>query len=1005
MSIVATDVGYSGPADEGTAAGVTIPDSGWWVGGLTPEERRAPHGPPEWARRAETMLAELPAAPALPAVPAEAAAAGSTGLATIVAPFAGLAVDRFTAAVRAEALGTGVDLNAVCDGLVAGLKHTMVSLAGSTLLLELSLLRVGGRLTGDTSRQRFWSFVRHFTRPHGLAALLAKYPVLARLLVHAADRAAVAWVALLRRLITDRWLIVGTVFGDADPGRLVEATFRGRGPDSVSVALLRFAGGRRLVYRTRPITEYLAFQETVGWLNRRLPWLRLRTPKVLDRGDHGWVEFIEWRRHRDAAEHERHLRRHGALLALLHALNGGDLDGADIIAAGEQPVLVDLSGLLQPAPPGSRPTATNPSHVAFAVSALRSGLLLTSAASHATDVPAPSWIAAGTDEMRVAEPAPTAGRSRRHAPAVPVTPAGQDALLAGFVAAYDAIVAGREELSGPGGPLYLFAGAQRPAPARTASSYRELLARSTHPDLLRDALERDRFLSGMAPGALRRKRLARAEVAALRAGTIPDVSTRAGSRDVVVGDDVLRGELEQTALSHAAGKIRALDPRDRARQEWLIRAWLGAGAAPAAGAAVAVAAPVVPSVADEVDPRRCLAAAERIADRLAEAAYGAGEQVGWLGLTSADESHWAVGPLGVGLCDGYPGVALFLAKLAELTGEQRYATLAVSALAHVPSMLAGIDGPVGIPADEGSRAGPFHGVSGLAYAAVHIAASLRDASWLDWLPALLPSAAAPLARPDPAFDVAGGLAGCSAALLAVHVATGSPPARRIGQLCAQLLARQAKPREQGVSWPAGAGFSPVGFARGTSGAGWALLRYTAVTGDPQFAETGIAAFRHEREQYQKTGLPPRPGWCHGAAGIGLSRVDSLHAEDPDLAGDLDLALRVVVSAPPAADHSLCHGELANLELLTAAIESGRTDLTGVRLRRANGLLDAIDQHGPRCGTPGAVATPGLLTGLSGIGYGLLRLAFPDRVPSVLLLEPPSRRLAERAPKADADDEP
>jgi lantibiotic modifying enzyme len=37
-----------------------------------------------------------------------------------------------------------------------------------------------------------------------------------------------------------------------------------------------------------------------------------------------------------------------------------------------------------------------------------------------------------------------------------------------------------------------------------------------------------------------------------------------------------------------------------------------------------------------------------------------------------------------------------------------------------------------------------------------------------------------------------------------------------------------------------------------------------------------------------------------------------------------------------------------------------------------------------------VPTPGLISGLAGIGYGLLRLAFATRVPSVLLLEPASR---------------
>jgi hypothetical protein len=53
--------------------------------------------------------------------------------------------------------------------------------------------------------------------------------------------------------------------------------------------------------------------------------------------------------------------------------------------------------------------------------------------------------------------------------------------------------------------------------------------------------------------------------------------------------------------------------------------------------------------------------------------------------------------------------------------------------------------------------------------------------------------------------------------------------------------------------------------------------------------------------------------------------------------------------------------------------------------------------GFRCGTPGAVAGPGLLTGLAGLGHGLLRLARPDRVPAVLLLRPP---LAEQPAAVD-----
>jgi lantibiotic modifying enzyme len=38
-----------------------------------------------------------------------------------------------------------------------------------------------------------------------------------------------------------------------------------------------------------------------------------------------------------------------------------------------------------------------------------------------------------------------------------------------------------------------------------------------------------------------------------------------------------------------------------------------------------------------------------------------------------------------------------------------------------------------------------------------------------------------------------------------------------------------------------------------------------------------------------------------------------------------------------------------------------------------------------------VEAPGLMNGLAGIGYGLLRLAAPTSVPSILALDPPSPR--------------
>jgi len=110
--------------------------------------------------------------------------------------------------------------------------------------------------------------------------------------------------------------------------------------------------------------------------------------------------------------------------------------------------------------------------------------------------------------------------------------------------------------------------------------------------------------------------------------------------------------------------------------------------------------------------------------------------------------------------------------------------------------------------------------------------------------------------------------------------------------------------------------------------------------------------------------PTDTGWCTGLAGVALAR------DDERLAG-------LLATREPLRDMSLCHGELGVVEALAAHHPSAAN-------RRTALLLGALDEHGARCATPGGVPSPGLLTGLSGIGHGLLRQGFP--IPSVLLLQ-------------------
>ena len=129
-------------------------------------------------------------------------------------------------------------------------------------------------------------------------------------------------------------------------------------------------------------------------------------------------------------------------------------------------------------------------------------------------------------------------------------------------------------------------------------------------------------------------------------------------------------------------------------------------------------------------------------------------------------------------------------------------------------------------------------------------------------------------------------------------------------------------------------------------------------------------------------------WC---AGHGLARLCSLqHLDNATIRAEIETALQTTLAQGFGGNHSLCHGDLGNLELLLQASQVLAEPQWHAQVDRiAASILESISKDGWLCGTPLGVESPGLMTGLAGIGYGLLRLAEPTRIPSVLVLAPPT----------------
>jgi type 2 lantibiotic biosynthesis protein LanM len=857
-------------------------------------------------------------------------------------------------------------------------------------VLELARARSRRELAGATPAERFLNFTHRLAGGSELAEFLAAYPVLARVLGEACRQAVEGHLELLVRLAEDRELLVTELLAGADPGALVSVEPGGdphRG--GRSTATLTFANGRQLVYKPRPLELHQHFNELIDWLNGKTG-LGFRTVQVVCRPGYGWLGFVEHKPCHDLAEVRRFYHRQGALLALLYVLDGTDMHYENLIADGDQPVLVDVETLFHPSQHGSGVLGQDPAHTALRSSVYRTALLpLLFTGEHGVadisglggDVGAVSpiskvdWADAGLDTMHlVRRPAVTpGGRNRPRLDGVDMEPRDYEiALLTGFRAAYEAIAWHRHELLGPDGLLARCATDEIRYVARPTQTYVTLLDEATHPDALRDADGRSKLLDLLWDADPSLRRLVPYELADLWAGDVPLFTARPDSRDVWAADGSRVPQfLASKGLAEVEAKIAAMGEIDQHRQQWLISACLATRPEPVVHASTA-SRPALGAA--EADPERLLAAATDIADEIMAQVLGSnGGEANWLSLELIDDHHWAVMPMGAGLSNGFTGTALFLAQVGALTGAQKYSDLARDAIRPIPLLLDALSA-----APEAAQVvGPgLHGLGGISFALNRLSSLLDDTDLTKWLAASLELSEQLTPEPDQFPGYVEGAAGGLAAMQAIR---GLPAAARLAVRYADELVAAV---DLGVQAPG------RGFARGYEGIGWALGQY-AVPGS-RYADAALAAIDLTAID-QEHSQPADAGWCAGGAGTTLAR---LSAGAPT---DLDPYLRTAKERPVLADMSLCHGELGAVEPLLWLTERDHPAIEAVRRRRAGLVLAAVQQYGPHCGTPRAVTSPGLLTGLAGIGYGLLRLGFSGQVPSVLLLEPTTglRRPSQR----------
>jgi len=858
------------------------------------------------------------------------------------------------------------------------------------------------------SERRLYAAFTARTFDGGLLQMVTLYPVLFRALCEIT----LCWVdscsEFLHRLNADR-LPLAAVAGVNDLGRVarIRTGLSDRHNGGRTVFKVEFENGAGFIYKPKCLEPEKAYYAILDWLNQNGASLPFRILKVLCRQDYGWAEALEPAACKSAEQARRYFHRAGMVLCLAYLFGANDLHQDNILAVGEDPMLIDLETLLCPevayVHPGTHSSANSAASQAFySNSVFRTAMLPRwyrkgkaplqfGGLADVNPVPreTPIWESVNTDRMRSVRK--TFLRSTPHLPSLEgkaLSPAHYVAeIVSGFDEMYRLVTANSSIILSGQEPFTNLSGLKLRLLFRDTGTYAAVQQDAFNPRYVSDGMAFSIRIDALSQALLGGSKplawpVLAFEHACLSRCDIPVLYHVSDDDFLYAGSERIQGYCRVTGLEAMRRRLTALSDRDRELQMNYIRSAFATQQA-VAGSEQSVRDqwPQEPAVDQDL-----IAEALSIAEQIRSHAI-TGEDGTSTWITRAYDTRmnvWQVQPMDLRFYDGTCGTALFLAAVERVApgsdagalAEPIFDNVIQSMKRHTSFQWMGIGAGSGVPS--------------VAYALAKAAALLDKEAWLGAAEKVLELVTLKQIDADTSYDVMIGSAGCMLACLTVEDLRPAESLLAKAIRCGDhLLAHRVMGPAGYRAWPTSGNQLHTGFAHGVAGIAYALCRLFQRTGEERFLEAALEACRHEDSLFVKShrnwANSPEDRtcmmrWCHGAPGIGLGRCGMKKITGHDLlAQDIDLAVQACLDEPLIGPDHLCCGKLGRAETLMLA---GRAH--EARRLAAAVVARARNMGQYRLGGESTLYISSFHQGMAGIGYILLRIARPDQLPCLLL---------------------
>lgn len=939
------------------------------------------------------------------------------------------------------------------EGACNYLKTLLTNCLANAAALEFSIFKtgyetgLGALLRKATNPEDNKTLYRSFIKEIYTArwdSFFSEYAVLTRQLCEVTQN----WVASMC-LFMERYRadlpVLEHVFNNGEPlGDITKISFglSDRHNGGKTTAILTFASGSKLVYKPKPLDTERVLEAIVDWVNLEKELIGLKIVPVLDKGNYGWQQFIENKGCRTENEVRQFYVRAGYLMAIVYVMEGYDFHYENLIANGAFPYLIDTETIFNPykemelAKSGELNAAHMASETAY-YSVLRTGMLPNwNIRKEGTKkdisgfggeegtgiVKMQRWVDAGTDDIRleqVERPVQKMGNQPFVEGEDPSSSENYvDEISKGFSEMYAYIMHNRAAFCDI---IKQWEQVVVRFVRKPTRMYADLITQLTEPQYLRDGMAWSIGTESMARiylaanfSNLEQWNLLRSEYESLIMADIPYFRLNANALDIKDGEDkiLVKGYFTTKCFERIIDKTERLNENDLALQERYIRYAFYARAAKSfhddARSAVLSDGLVKRDTGHlpEVSTDDCIKVAKIIAGDLEHEALKASDgSMAWIALEYLKEADvFQFKPISYNLYSGATGVGFFFAALYKVTGEEKYHDLARAAMKPIMRIVdeemnelmrySGVGGGVGLGSLIYGFASMVDFLGDTEFGKTAREYGLECIAHID----------AEALEIDKKFDVIFGSAGLLLGLIKLYHVTGDERVLNAVRLTADYLVKSIKNTTQGKNLIPTYGNNVItGLSHGASGVALALLKAFALTGDERYRDVAMAHIDFEEKMYdadaanyptyQSTPTDKAfiTAWCHGAPGIGLTRLMAYKiTRDESLLLQIQKNLKVTTAFSLEHLDHICCGNFGrmDIELEHARFFEDQKAIDTIK-REATYIVNRFYEHdGFRLfiDAPTKVFSPGLFVGATGIAYSLLRIAYPDKLPCVLAYE-------------------